>query len=154
MPTTSTRGVIASAARFSPKRIVRRSSSAVSCGQRAGLGRVRREQAQLLGRAGAGQLLLRLDARAGGPAQFAEPLSIRISQPKSREKTRIGAGGDPRGGHRRAMAAFFGYQLAEEHRQQRGDDQRAARGATASWALAERRQSAGASRWASAGSAR
>ena len=108
MPTTSTRGVIASAARFSPNRIVRRSSSAVSSGSAPALAEYAASRPS-----SSGERALASSSCGSTPSrrtsQFAEPLSARIEPAEHGGERRASGRRSPAPSRiGRAIAAFFG----------------------------------------------
>ncbi len=104
---TSTRGVIASAARLSPKRIVRRSSIAVSGGSAPA-----RAEMAASRPSSSGERALASSSCGSTPrrrtSRLADSFSSRISQPNVRENARIGAAVASAAGIGRASARFFG----------------------------------------------
>ena len=106
-PTTSTRGVIASAARLSPNRIVRCSSIAVSVGSAPARAEIAASRPS-----SSGERALASSSWGSTPSrrttQFAELLSARITHLNAVANIRIGPAVANAAGIGRASAPFFG----------------------------------------------
>ena len=127
-PNTSIRGVIASAARLSPNRMARCSSTAVSLGSAPALA-----ERAASSPSSSGDLALASSSCGSMPirrtSQFAEPLRARIRGEHAEEKAVSGPAVARATGSGRASAAFFGTSSPNSM------DSRVARASASTWAM-------------------
>ena len=125
---TRTRGVISSSATRSVKRSERSSSVGGALVEGAAARRWWHERAELLGRAGRAQLLGGLHARAAARSQLAEPLSAADEPAERAGEAALQPAPRPRRAQRAGDGEVLRHELAEHHRQRRGEDEREHRG--------------------------